>query len=340
VFFSATALISSELYRRLDIGVARLPPLALLPVMFVFAAVTLMKSSHPFAEAGWVAWPIAFAVFYRLCRRQESEKAGVALGFHVASALLLVALVSWEFAWQVSQGFDGRGSWTAIAWALIPAAVLWALPRLCARFTWPFGAHRETYAAIVGSVLAMYLAVWSLGTNFSLAGDPYPLPYLPLLNFLDLAEVFVLLVLVHHGRHLYLERYPSLAGVDAHAMVWAMAALVFVWLNAVLLRTIHHWAGVPFELEAMFRSTLVQSSLTIFWALLALATTFFANRKSLRIVWYAAMTLLALSAVKLFVIDLARVNAVGRIVSAMGVGVLMLVIGYVSPRPPAERKVV
>jgi len=84
----------------------------------------------------------------------------------------------------------------------------------------------------------------------------------------------------------------------------------------------------------------VQSSLTIFWALLALATTFFANRKSLRIVWYAAMTLLALSAVKLFVIDLARVNAVGRIVSAMGVGVLMLVIGYVSPRPPAERKVV
>jgi len=338
VFLSATALVSSELHRRLDIGVARLPPLMQLPVMFIFAALTLVMSSHPFASAGWAAWPIAFAVFYFLCRRQENEGPSVITALHAGSALLLVALVTWEFAWQMNEAFAGRGSWPAIAWALIPATALWVLPRLCARFAWPFAAHRETYVAVTGSVLAVYLALWSLGTNLSMTGDPYPLPYVPLLNFLDLAEVFVLLVLVRHGRHVYLARYRALAGVEARALVWMMVVLVFVWLNAALLRTIHHWAQVPFELEAMFRSTLVQSALTIFWSALALATMFFATRRSLRIVWYAGMTLLALSTAKLFAVDLARVSAIGQIVSAMGVGVLMLVIAYVSPRPPAQRE--
>jgi uncharacterized membrane protein len=337
VFLSATALVSNELHRRLAIGFARLPPLLLLPVMFVFAALTLVKELHPFAQAGWLAWPLAFAAFYFLCRRQEQESPALAPSLHVASALLMVALLTWELAWEVREGLDGRGSWPAIAWVLIPAIVLWVLPRLCARFAWPFASHRATYVAIVGSVLAMYLALWSLGTNFSLAGDPYPLPYVPLLNFLDLAEVFVLLVLLRHGRHIYLERYPALTGVDARALVWMMAGLVFVWLNAVLLRTIHHWAHVPFELEAMFRSPLVQSSLSVFWGALSLATTLFGTRKATRVVWDTGMALLFLVGVKLALID-SHGASVARIVSFLGVGVLVLVMAYVSPRPPLRRE--
>jgi uncharacterized membrane protein len=363
VFLSATALISSELHRRLDIGVARLPPFALLPVMVIFAAVALMRSSHPFADAGWVAWPIAFALFYWLCRRQEKENAatmanarvanpavanaavateaaasaGVVRALHVGSALLLVVLLSWELAWQVNEGVDGRGSWLAIAYVLIPAIALWVLPRLCTRIAWPFGAHRETYIAVVGSVLATYLTVWTLGTNLTLPGDPYPLPYVPLLNFLDLAEVFVLLVLLRHGRHISVTRYPSLAGLDARALIWTMAVLVFVWLNAVLLRTLHHWAGVPFELEAMFRSPLVQAGLAIFWGVLALATMFFASRKSTSIVWYTGLALLILVDAKLVLIDFSRGGSVERIVSFIGVGVLTLVIAYVAPRPNEQR---
>ncbi len=340
VFVSATALISSELQRRLEIEVARWPARMMLPVMFVFAAITLMQGSHPFADGGFVAWPLAFAAFYFLCHREENQGgAGFLRALHTGSALLLVAVASWEFAWQVDAGLQGRGSFQAIAWVLIAAVVLWVLPRLSARFAWPFARHQETYVAIVGSVLAIYLGLWSVGTNFTLAGDPYPLPYVPVLNFLDLAEVFVLLVLMRHGRHIAdTQRYPTLAGVDRSALIWSMAILVFVWLNAVLLRTIHHWAGVPFELEALFRSTLVQTSLTIFWGVLALATMFFATRKATRIVWYTGLALLILVGAKLFLIDLSRVGSVERIVSFVGVGVLMLVIGYVSPRPPVHRE--
>jgi len=40
--------------------------------------------------------------------------------------------------------------------------------------------------------------------------------------------------------------------------------------------------------------------------------------------------------VKLFIVDLSRVTGIGRIVSFIAVGVLMLVIGYFSPVPPRK----
>ena len=47
---------------------------------------------------------------------------------------------------------------------------------------------------------------------------------------------------------------------------------------------------------------------------------------------------MALVVVKLFFVDLSNVGGIERIVSFMGVGVLMLIIGYVSPVPPAGAK--
>jgi uncharacterized membrane protein len=113
---------------------------------------------------------------------------------------------------------------------------------------------------------------------------------------------------------------------------------VFIWLNAVLLRTLHYWAGVPYELEALFRSTLVQTSLTIFWTVLALATMLFATRRSVRFVWIAGAVLMAVVIGKLFLIDLSRIGTVERIVSFVGVGLLMLVVGYFSPLPPTQKE--
>jgi uncharacterized membrane protein len=53
-------------------------------------------------------------------------------------------------------------------------------------------------------------------------------------------------------------------------------------------------------------------------------------------VWLAGGALLAVVVAKLFLVDLSRVGTVGRIVSFVGVGVLMLIIGYFSPLPPAR----
>jgi uncharacterized membrane protein len=252
--------------------------------------------------------------------------------------LLLIALLTWELAWQIDHAVKGGGSWPAIAWALAPGVALYLLPRLTARFRWPFAAHEETYVAVVGIVLALYLALWSLLTNLTLPGDPYPLPYVPVLNPLDLAQAFVLLVLARYGLHLHEARYPALADVKPPHLVWALAALVFIWLNGILLRTLHYWEGVPYEPEALFRSTLVQTSVSIFWTVLALATMLFATRRSQRFVWIVGAALLAVVIAKLFLIDLSGVGRVDRIVSFIGVGLLTLVVGYFSPVPPARRE--
>jgi uncharacterized membrane protein len=46
--------------------------------------------------------------------------------------------------------------------------------------------------------------------------------------------------------------------------------------------------------------------------------------------------LLGVVIAKLFLIDLSRSGSVERIVSFVGVGLLMLVVGYLSPLPPAR----
>jgi len=106
----------------------------------------------------------------------------------------------------------------------------------------------------------------------------------------------------------------------------------------VLLRTLHHWAGVPFRLDLMLRSVLVQTSFSIFWTVLALGAMAFATRRSLRALWFAGAALMTVVVAKLFLVDLSNIGGVERIVSFIGVGVLMLVIGYFAPVPPkAER---
>ena len=328
VFVTSSALACSELSRRTALSLARLPALSLLPALVMFAASLLViPGRHPFDNAGWLAWSLAFAGFYIICRRHEGP-AGRPLAnwLHIISAWLLVALLTWQVVWFIERGVAGRGSWVAVGWALVPACALALLPRLMRRFAWPMRAHREAYLVFAGGGLAAYLALWSLVTNVSLPGDPDPFPYLPLLNALDLAQAFVLLVLA---------RYCLGLRVTQPAPVVALTTLAFIWLNAVLVRTLHRWAGVPLEFEAVVSSTLVQTALSIFWTGLALVTMLGAARRGSRPVWITGAALLAMTIVKLFVIDLARVGTVERIVSFVGVGLLTLVIGYFSPLPPA-----
>jgi uncharacterized membrane protein len=341
VLFAGTAVICSELKRRFDLRLARAAAMCLMPVMVLFGLFVGAEqfvggaSKHPLAFGGWGAWPLAFAAFYWVSRRHEEEDV-LTPALHVASVWLLVSLVTWEFAWQVDRAVNGSGSWPAIAWAIIPGAALFALPKLRDRLRWPVGAHAQAYVAIAGSGLAGALVAWSLVTNFTMTGDPRPLPYFPLINPLDVAQAFALLVLLRFGLHLRRASYPILAGISWKPVAGMLAALVFIWLNAVLLRTLHQWFNVPLRLEPMLASTLVQTSLSIFWTVLALTTMLLATRRGSRIVWITGAVLLAVVVAKLFLVDLSRVGTVERIVSFVVVGLLMLVVGYFSPLPPSR----
>jgi uncharacterized membrane protein len=333
-FLSLSTWGASLFHRRVPLPAAVAVALAQFPIMLAFASAMATAQSHPFEHGGWLAWPVTFVCFYAVLYRHETSVGSLLAGaLHVASAWLLIELSSWETEWAVNILVHGSRSWPVVAWAIIPAAAFAAIAVGLRRVTWPLARHPEAYA-IVAAGLAFALAIWSLVTQFSMTGDVAPLPYVPLLNPVDVVQLFVLAVLWRFGR-VIIRAVPRVeASVDPRGPACVLAGLGFVWLNALLLRTLHRWIQVPWSLSGMLRSTITQTTLSIFWASLALGAMLLATRKSDRLVWFAGAALLAAVIAKLFFVDLSSVGSIERIVSFVGVGVLMLVIGYFSPLPP------
>jgi uncharacterized membrane protein len=334
VFLAATAAATGAMRTRLDWRIALVPAFALLPVMALLGLASVFELPHPFARYGWLAWSLAFVALGRNLRRHEAETPALARWMHVIALWLAVALTCWEVAWWIDQVVQGRGTWPFVAWALVPALVLLALAKIGDRLEWPLAKHREAYLMLGGAPMALYLWCWVFLANALSDGNPAPLPYVPLVNPLDLAMAAVLVILIVW--YLTLRAGHLDAGIaPAHAA--AMLGLAgFAWANGMLLRTLHHWAGISYRLEPMLRSTLVQTCFSVFWTVLALGAMLLATRRGLRVVWFVGAALLAVVMGKLFIVDLSRVDGIERIVSFIVVGILLLAVGYFSPVPPRQ----
>jgi len=334
---SLTTVVSAAVFKRAELQSARFIALLQLPAMLLFAAFAAFNDGHPFANGGWWAWPLAFAALYSVMYRLEGpSRAALANTLNAIASWLICALLSWEIAWQVNTWLTPSDTWRSAVWVIVPAALLWWLPRLVTRVQWPFAKNREAYLFIAGVGITAYLAAWSLITNLTCTGDTAPLPYLPVLNALDIAQASVLLILVRYWRFLKSVSSPGFARMDKRLPPATLVALTFILLNAILLRSLHQWFGVGLRLDQLMASTLVQTSISLFWTVLALLTMLIATRKGSRMIWVLGATLLGVVIAKLFLIDLSRSGSVERIISFVGVGLLMLVVGYLSPLPPAR----
>ena len=100
------------------------------------------------------------------------------------------------------------------------------------------------------------------------------------------------------------------------------------------MRAAHHWGGVAFELDALLESMLVQAGLSIVWTLMALGLMIGGHLRHRREVWLIGAALIGVVVAKLFFVELSNRGGLARIVSFIGVGVLLLVVGYFAPLPP------
>ena len=197
------------------------------------------------------------------------------------------------------------------------------------RIPWPVGRFSRTYLETGLGAVVVYLWLWILGSCFQ-SGNPLPLKYLPLLNPLELVEIFALIVIIKWAHRSLISDLPP------YAIPSAVSAAAFILLNALIARSVHFLGGVPYTIRSLHDSILFQSSVSILWSLAALAIMVTSNRKGWREVWFAGSIILGLVVVKLFLVDLSGTGTVARIVSFIVVGVLMLVIGYFSPLPPRQ----
>ncbi|HET9474203.1 MAG TPA: DUF2339 domain-containing protein, partial [Steroidobacteraceae bacterium] len=332
-FSTVTALGCAALARWNDWREFRPPSLLLLPAMIVCGAGSL-QDGHFLSGSGIVAWPVALAAWAWLLRvRGRVEGGPLDQGIHVASLWLIVVLVSIELYWQVKSARIGAPSWH-YAMAALPAALVLLLVRAKGQL-WPMSAWPDAYLGIGSAGLAIYLWLWSLVMNVSDAAAD-PLPYLPIANPLELAQGLALATVA--GWLVFLHRVAPAHWrlPDVMPLTWpALAFAVFAGVTTILLRAIHHYLGIEYQAEALMRSTVVQSALSIFWGLVALTAMVAGTRRGKRFIWFTGATLLGVVLAKMFLVDLSRTGTIARIVSFIGVGVLMLIIGRFSPVPPA-----
>jgi uncharacterized membrane protein len=311
------------------------PAFGLLPAMVAFAAYLLLDgASHPSVHGGYLAWPLAFFVWYTLLKASDDRRPPLPCVAHAAPLWLSAVLVAWECYCQIGHRQPQLATWALTAWGVIPAGLTLLIARRGEDLPWPVSRHFPTYLGLGSGPLVLFGWLWVVCASLTRAGNPWPLPYVPLVNPLDGATLLVMVALAAW----YLKVPDALPGLAAELphreLRVAYGATLFLWLNAILLRSIHHWGGVAFTPDALLGSMLVQTALSIFWSLTALVVMTFATRRGLRPFWIAGATLLGVVVGKLFLVDLSHHGTVERIVSFVAVGLLLLVIGWFAPVPP------
>jgi uncharacterized membrane protein len=335
LFFTGTSAAFSFGWKR-GWWIARFPALALTPLMAVILFLQAMErmNAHPFAGLGVIAWPLAFAFHLLILHQHDETETRYKSWMHSVGLWLIAAIAARELAYQVNELVAGQYVWPLVAWAVAPAALLALIA--AKRSHWPVARHLSAYLWRGGLPLLFALTVWTLYANVIGDGDPSPLPYVPLLNPLDILQMLVFVISIYWWKAVVASRIEDRKDLPSTWPVTALCVAIFYWANAVLLRTLHHYAGVEYQFPAIFQSNLVQMSLSIFWAALALGTMFLATKRRIRQMWIVGSLLMAVVVLKLFAIDLFNVGTLERIVSFIAVAVLLLVIGYVAPVPPKD----
>jgi len=241
-----------------------------------------------------------------------------------------IALAVFGAAWTAWLGkLGGRyadGVWAQLAWLAVPM-LLWTAftawrnhPRLQPRAVyWRWGSMAAAVFALAWLLVANWVAPRASG-----------LPYLPLLNPLELATAAIVWQAWRWCGVWLPEHDP-----DAKKVQIALpAALALFAVSALVMRVWHEYDGVAWRLRDLLASFGLQASLSIVWALLAIGLMVRGNQQAARPLWFTGAGLMGVVVGKLFLVELGNSGGVARIVSFIVVGVLLLLVGWFAPMPP------
>ncbi|WP_415758298.1 DUF2339 domain-containing protein [Pseudomonas sp. LT1P18] len=288
---------------------------------------------HPAANFGWLVWAAVFVVHFISLRRLAPMLPARALSTaHVLGCWLLIGVLALELRYGLLLLSEQYNAWRWLGWAILPSLylVLMAAPRA---WPWPVSTYSREYRVYAAAPLALLMLGWFWLANVVSDGTAEPLPYVPLINPLELGLLFALFGVYVWSRSA-VAQLAIRKDYAEHATQLIAGASLFVFFTALVMRTAHHWGGVPFELDALLESMLVQAGLSIVWTLMALSLMIGGHLRHRREVWLIGAALIGVVVAKLFFVELSNRGGLARIVSFIGVGVLLLVVGYFAPLPP------
>ncbi len=337
---SIAARVIADRRRWRELRESTLATLPLLVLTAMAAAGDLLVAGstegyRPASGFGWLAWPLALLWHLRLLRLHDRFAAPARLApWHVAGLWFFLCLATGECRHLFRGLGDGGSAWSFLGWVLVPTVLLWALRSPGVLRRWPLDGQRRAYIDIALTPVAVLLLGGCWVSNVTNAGDAAPLPYLPLVNPLELAHGLVVVACGLWWRALSPERGPRVSSTAA-----ARIAAVTGWalLTGIVLRSCHHLLGVPWDVASLYASWPTQAAVSIAWAVCGVLAMVAGHARAARPVWVAGAGLIAVVVLKLFFVELADQGGLFRIVSFIGVGVLLLLVGYFAPVPPARR---
>lgn len=311
--------------------------LALLPrwreaALLTFAYLPLLAASLFPLFAGsaghgeWLAVLICALALHLFILIRRADAPGVPLILAHALGLNLFALAFARLGYSVA---PADTAWAFPALLAAPLLILWLLTR--SRVQALIHPYSAAYHGIFALPFILFTALAVLFWNIFSGGSAPPLPYIPILNPLEISTLLALYLLWQWFRHSEVPHgLPSLP----HPLPLALLAILFATLS--LLRISHHYFGLPWQSTAFLQHFGVQAALSLLWAVSAIILMMRGTQRNLRPLWFAGAGLMGIVVVKLFLVDLGDSGGIARIVSFIGVGILLLLVGYFAPLPNKE----
>jgi hypothetical protein len=323
-FAALTGWLAAEAHRRRPAGALAWTSLAALASAVPLAIWQSDAHQQPFAGNGLWAW-LAYAAFgirSLLCLRDGEHRLASAAQFTWWLVWPLVAslLLSW-----LPEQADGLGD----GWQTALVALPWLVVAALALFRWswlamPLGERFDGWRGRLSSVLFAALGLWWIASLFE-AGSAAPLPWLPVLNPMELAQLAALALAL---------RWQMAGGrAPPPRRIVLLAALAFVWITSVVLHAVHHWGGAPWG-DAILSTSLAQTSLTVVWSVLGVLGWVVGSKRGQRMLWLAGAVLMGVVLAKLVLVDRQHLGNLLGIGSFIAYGVLCTVVGYFAPAPP------
>jgi uncharacterized membrane protein len=329
VLIAMTGHAGSEGLRRLNWREAAWPLLAMFALAPLYAIAMGLDGRGPlegWAAAAWALWLLsALRGLFDLAFCQHSVR-------HLAHFVFLWTVafaLGVEFA-HIAHAHLALGDvWIGLG-ALAPFAALFWFALVRAEFVrWPDpdAAERLRHALLTGVAAVLGIA-WFAG--LFVEGAPDPVPFVPLLNPLELSQIGFLLLLLAWYRRAATEG-RTLFNAELRARLLSVAFVVL--LTAITLRGVHFLGGVPWD-ESLRASALAQAALSVVWTVAGIAAMLLGKRRGSRAVWIGGAALMALVIVKLLLVDRQHLHDLTAIVGVLVVGVLLVGVGYFAPAPP------
>ncbi|MHC9084848.1 DUF2339 domain-containing protein [Luteimonas sp. RIT-PG2_3] len=329
-FVALTGWLAAEVHRRAPARVLAGTSLVAIAMAVPLAFVQDMSHQHPFGGLGLVAWALFALLGLRslVCLRDSGDArhapfaAWAQLCWWIVWAVTLTLSALW-LAGHLGLGDGWHWLLVAAPWLVLAAISILAWPLL--RF--PVGERFDALRLPLQVAVFLLIAAWWLGALMS-SGGSSPLPWLPLVNPLDLAQVAAMVLATQWVRS------PALAAWTG-ARRRLLPAAAFVLITTITLRGVHQLGGVAWD-STLLGASLAQTSLTVVWSILGVSGWIIGSRRGRRGLWLAGALLMAVVLAKLVLVDRQHLGNLLGIGSFIAYGLLCTLVGYLAPAPPRD----